>query len=216
MLSKLCNRVYFYDAWRAQPVLDAIGSDLILPSRPGLLVQGCYWPQQSLPPEVLSVSDRDPDNEEHEAQEGQMPSSPAETDDAMAEEATQDVVLVHSSPSESPTIPSTEQPEDDDAHMEDTDSASSSSTEAGDCLSNRPVSPVARPEPEDRRAAGPQNVNHPSDSPGSHFSESPIKRRPGPKARTGEHNQKSHANHLPQHPGNRSTAFQNMRNRRPR
>ena len=31
------HRVYFYDAWRAQPVLDAIGSDLILPSRPGLL-----------------------------------------------------------------------------------------------------------------------------------------------------------------------------------
>ena len=25
------HRVYFYDAWRAQPVLDAIGSDLILP-----------------------------------------------------------------------------------------------------------------------------------------------------------------------------------------
>ena len=24
------HRVYFYDAWRAQPVLDAIGSDLIL------------------------------------------------------------------------------------------------------------------------------------------------------------------------------------------
>ena len=187
------HRVYFYDAWRAQPVLDAIGSDLILPSRPGLLVHGCYWPQQSLPPDVLSVSDRDPDNEEHEAQEGHMSSSPAETDDAMAEEATQDVVLVHSSPSESPTIPSTEQPEDDDAHMEDTDSASSSSTEAGDCLSNRPVSPVARPAQEDRRAAGddarsvipPQNVNHPSDSPGSHFSESPIKRRPGPKAHTG-------------------------------
>ena len=55
------HRVYF---WRAQPVLDARGSDLILPSRPGLLVQGCCWPQQSLPPEVLSVSDRDPDNEE--------------------------------------------------------------------------------------------------------------------------------------------------------
>ena len=32
----------------------------------------------------------------------------------------------------------------------------------------------------------------------------------------GEHNQRSHANHLPQHPGNRSTAFQNMSNRRPR
>ena len=26
----------------------------------------------------------------------------------------------------------------------------------------------------------------------------------------GEHNQRSHANHLPQHPGNRSTVFQNM------
>ena len=111
----------------------------------------------------------------------------------MAEEATQDVVLVHSSPSESPTVPSTQQPEDDDAHMEDNDSASSSSTEAGDCLSNRPVSPVARSAQEDMRAAGddarsaipPQNVNHPSDSPGSHFSESPIKRRPGPKAHTG-------------------------------
>ena len=119
------RRVYFYDAWRAQPVLDAIGSDLILPSRPGLLVHGCYWPRQSLPPDVLSVSDRDPDNEEQEAREGHMPSSPAETDDAMAEEATQDVVLVHSSPSESPTIPSAEQPEDDDAHMDDTDSARS-------------------------------------------------------------------------------------------
>ena len=183
------HRVYFYDAWRAQPVLDAIGSDLILPSRPGLLVHGCYWPRQSLPPDVLSVSD----NEEQEAREGHMPSSPAETDDAMAEEATQDVVLVHSSPSESPTIPSTEQPEDDDAHMDDTDSASSSSTEAGDCLSNHPVSPVTRPAQEDMRAAGddarsaipPQDVNHPSDSPGSHFSESPIKRRPGPKAHTG-------------------------------
>ena len=187
------HRVYFYDAWRAQPVLDAIDSDLILPPQPGLLVHGCYWPRQSLPPDVLSVSDRNPDNEEHEAQEGHLPSSPAETNAAMAEEATQEVVSVHSSPSESPTIPSTEQPEDDDTHMEDNDSASSSSAEAGDCLSNRPVSPVARPEQEDRRAAGddarsvipPQNVNHPSDSPRSHSSESPIKRRPGPKAHTG-------------------------------
>ena len=190
------HRVYFYDAWRAQPVLDAIDSDLILPSRPGLLVHGCYWPRQSLPPDVLSVSDRDPDNEEQEAQEGHLLSSPAETDAAMAEEATQEVVSVHSSPSESPTIPSTEQPEDDDAHMEDNDSASSSSTEAGDCLSNRPVLPVACPTQDvqdDMLAAGddarsalpPQNVDHPSDSPRSHSSESPIKRRPGPKAHTG-------------------------------
>ena len=150
-------------------------------------------PRQSLPPDVLSVSDRDPDNEEHEAQEGHLLSSPAETDAAMAEEATQEVVSVHSSPSESPTIPSTEQPEDDDAHMEDNDSASSSSTEAGDCLSNRPVLPDACPAQDDMLAAGddarsallPQNVDHPSDSPRSHSSESPIKRRPGPKAHTG-------------------------------
>ena len=187
------HRVYFYDAWRAQPVLDAIDSDLILPPQPGLLVHGCYWPRQSLPPDVLSVSDRDPDNEEHEAQEGHLLPSPAETDAAMAEEATQEVVSVHSSPSESPTIPSTEQPEDDDAHMEDNDSASSSSAEAGDCLSNRPALPDACPAQDDMLAAGdnirsvppPQNVDHPSDSPRSHSSESPIKRRPGPKAHTG-------------------------------
>ena len=187
------HRVYFYDAWRAQPVLDAIDSDLILPPEPGLLVHGCYWPRQSLPPDVLSVSDRDPDNEEHEAQEGHLLSSPAETDAAMAEEATQEVVSVHSSPSESPTIPSTEQPEDDDAHMEDNDSASSSSAEAGDCISNCPALPDACPAQDDMLAAGdntrsalpPQNVDHPSDSPRSHSSESPIKRRPGPKAHTG-------------------------------
>ena len=108
-------------------------------------MHGCYWPRQSLPPDVLSVSDRDPDNEEHEAQ-GHLLSSPAETDAAMAEEA--------SSPSESPTIPSTEQPEDDDAHMEDNDSASSSSTEAGDCLGNRPILPDACPAQDDMLAAG--------------------------------------------------------------
>ena len=29
------HRAYFYDAWRAQPVLDAPGSDLVLPPQPG-------------------------------------------------------------------------------------------------------------------------------------------------------------------------------------
>ena len=128
-----------------------------------------------------------------DAQEGHLLTSPAETDAAMAEEATQEVVSVHSSPSESPTIPSTEQPEDDDAHMEDNDSVSSSSAEAGDCLSNRPALPDACPAQDDMQAAGdntrsalpPQNEDHPSDSPRSHSSESPIKRRPGPKAHTG-------------------------------
>ena len=37
--------VYFYDAWRAQPVLDALGSELVLPLQAGLLVHGCFWPQ---------------------------------------------------------------------------------------------------------------------------------------------------------------------------
>ena len=172
--------MYFHDAWRAQPVLDATDSDLILPSRPGLLVHGCHWPRQSLPPNVLSVSDRDPDNEEHEAQEGHLLSSPAETVAAMAEEATQEVVSVHSSPSESPTIPSTEQPEEDDARMEDDDSANTSSADEDDCLSNRSALPKACPaqdemlEAEDdaRSMQPPQGVEPQSSSPTSHFSES--------------------------------------------
>ena len=187
------HRVYFYDAWRVQPILDAPESDLILPPRPGLLVHGCYWPRQSRTPDVLSVSDRDPDKEEQEAQEGHSLSSLAETDAAMAEEDTQQPVSVHSSPPESPTIPSTEQPEDDDAHMEADDSGSSSSTEEGDCLSNRPVFPDACPAQEDmpeadndaRSELPPQHVDPPSSSPTSHSSESPIKRRPGSKANAG-------------------------------
>ena len=115
------HRVYFYDAWRVQPVLDAPESELVLPPQPGLLVHGCYWPRPSLTPDVLSVSDRDPEKEEHEVQEGQSLSSLAATDAAMADEDANEAVSVHSSSSESPTIPSTEQPEEDDAHMEDDD-----------------------------------------------------------------------------------------------
>ena len=100
------HRVYFYDAWRVQPVLDAPESDLVLPPQPGLLVYGCYWPRPSLTPDVLSVSDRDPEKEEHEVQEGQSLSSLAATDAAMADEDANEAVSVHSSSSESPTIPS--------------------------------------------------------------------------------------------------------------
>ena len=32
------HRVYFYDAWRVQPILNAPGSELVLPPQPGLLV----------------------------------------------------------------------------------------------------------------------------------------------------------------------------------
>ena len=188
------RRVYFYDAWRVQPVLDAPESDLVLPPQPGLLEHGCYWPRPNSTPEVLSVSDRDPEKEEQEVQEGQSLSSLAVTDAAMADEDANEAVSIHSSSSESPTIPSTEQPEDDDAHMADDASASTSSAEEeGDCLSNRPSLPDACPaqdetlEAEDDAGSElpPQDVDPPSSSPTSHSSESPIKRRPGSKASAG-------------------------------
>ena len=188
------HRVYFYDAWRVQPVLDAPESDLVLPPKPGLLEHGCYWPRPNLTPEVLSISDRDPEKEEQEVQEGQSPTSLAVTDAAMAEEDANEAVSIHSSSSESPTIPSTEQPEDDDARMADDASASTSSAEEeGDCLSNRPALPDACPaqdemlEAEDDAGSElpPQDVDPPSSSPTSHSSESPIKRRPGSKASVG-------------------------------
>ena len=188
------HRVYFYDAWRVQPVLDAPESDLVLPPKPGLLEHGCYWPRPNLTPEVLSISDRDPEKEEQEVQEGQSLSFLAVTDAAMAEEDANEAVSIHSSSSESPTIPSTEQPEDDDAHMADDASASTSSAEEeGDCLSNRPALPDACPaqdemlEAEDDAGSElpPQDVDPPSSSPTSHSSESPIKRRPGSKASVG-------------------------------
>ena len=120
--------------------------------------------------DVLSVSDRDPEKEEHEVQEGQSLSSLAATDAAMADEDANEAVSVHSSSSESPTIPSTEQPEENDAHMEDDDSANTSSAEEeGDCLSNRPALPDACPaqdemlEAEDdaRSELPPQDVDPP-------------------------------------------------------
>ena len=97
------HRVYFYDAWKVQPVLDAPGSELVLPPQPGLLVHGCCWPQPSATPDVLSVSDRATEEEEHGVQAGQPLSSPAATDATMADEEASEAVSVHSSSSESPT-----------------------------------------------------------------------------------------------------------------
>ena len=187
------RRVYFYDAWRVQPVLDAPGSELVLPPQPGLLVHGCYWPQPSATPDVLSVSDRDTEKEEHDVQAGQPLSSPAATDATMADEEANEAVSVHSSSSESPTIPSAVQPEEDDARMEDGDSATTSSADEGDCLSNHPASPETRSAQDEMLAAEdevsstlpPQGVDPQGNSPTSHFSESPIKRRPGSKASAG-------------------------------
>ena len=115
------------------------------------------------------------------------------TDATMADEEANEAVSVHSSSSESPTIPSTEQPEEDDARMEDDDSANTSSADEDDCLSNRPAPPEACPaqdemleaEDETRSMLPPQDGEPPSSSPTSHFSESPIKRRPGSKASAG-------------------------------
>ena len=187
------HRVYFYDAWRVQPVLDAPGSELVLPPQPGLLVHGCYWPQPSATPDVLSVSDRATEEEEHGVQAGQPLSSPAATDATMADEEASEAVSVHSSSSESPTMPSAVQLEEDDARMEDSDSATISSADEGDCLSNHPASPETRPAQDEMLAAEdevsstlpPQGVDPQGDSPTSHSSESPIKRRPGSKASAG-------------------------------
>ena len=67
------HRIYLYDAWRTQPVLGAPESDLVLPPYPGLLTQGCYWPQRDAEDEVLSVSDI---ATEANAQACQTPTSP--------------------------------------------------------------------------------------------------------------------------------------------
>ena len=129
----------------------------------------------------------------HDVQAGQPLSSPAATDATMADEEANEAVSVHSSSSESPTIPSAVQPEEDDAHMEDSDSATTSSADEGDCLSNHPASPETRPAQDEMLAAEdevsstlpPQGVDPQGNSPTSHFSESPIKRRPGSKASAG-------------------------------
>ena len=79
---------------------------------------------------MSSLSDRDIEKEEYDVQEGQPLSFPAATDATMTdEEANEAISSVHSSSSESPTIPSTDQPEEDDAHMEDGDSATTFSAE---------------------------------------------------------------------------------------
>ena len=191
------HRVYFYDAWRVQPVLDAPESDLVLPPKPGLLEHGCCWQRPNQTPEVLSISDRAPDKEEQDVQEGESPTSLGVTDAAMAEEDVNEAVSIHSSSSESPTIPSTEHPEEADARVADDASASTSSAdEEGDCLSNRPASPDACPARDEMLDAEddagsvlpPQDVDPPSSSPtsqSSQSSESPIKRRPGSKASAG-------------------------------
>ena len=75
------HRIYFYNAWRPEPVLDTPGSELVLPPEAGRLVHGCYWPRQQNSDEVHTVSDV-----ETEAAENPHPPppSPAATDATMA------------------------------------------------------------------------------------------------------------------------------------
>ena len=57
------HRVHFCDAWRVQPVLDAPGSELVLPPQLGLLVHGCFGLSQ-VQYLMSSVSDRDTEKKE--------------------------------------------------------------------------------------------------------------------------------------------------------
>ena len=210
------HRVYFYDAWRVQPVLDAPESDLVLQ-------HGCCWARPNLTPEVLSISGRDPDKEEQEVQEGQSSTFLAVTDAAMAEEDANEAVSIHSSSSESPTIPSTEQPEEDDARMADDASASTSSAEEeGDCLSNRPALPDVPREMKCWRQKMMQEACylHRMWTPQvaaphhNHLSSQSNEDR-GPRPVPGELSPRRNGNHLLHHPGNHSAAFLNMSNHRP-
>ena len=136
------HRVYFCDAWRAQPVLDALGSELVLPPQPGLLVLGCFWPQPSASEEVLSVSDV---ATEADDQACQTPTSSETADAIVADVEASDIVSVLSSPSEPSTLPSTVRQEEADSPIEDKDGDATLSDEAGDCLSNRPASSNTQP-----------------------------------------------------------------------
>ena len=136
------HRVYFYDAWRPQPVLDFPGSELVLPPKPGLLVQGCYSPQPSAPEDVLSVSDAETEAAD---QPCQSPASPETPDATMADEEASKLVSVLSSPSEPSTLPSSVLPEGADSPMEEEDGDATSSGDEGDCLSNCPASSKMRP-----------------------------------------------------------------------
>ena len=184
------RRIYFYDAWRAQPVLGAPESDLVLPPHPGLLTQGCYWPPRNAEEEVLSVSDIVAVTDD---QACQTPTSPEAADAVMTDEEANDIVSVLSSSTVPSTLPSTVHQDEADSPMGDKEAETNPLEEAGDCLSNRPASSSSRPvnnemleeNGEDCSAIPPQGVNPQDDSSPSHSSESPIKRRPGLKASAG-------------------------------
>ena len=163
------HRVYFYDAWKPEPVLDVPGSELVLPPKAGLLVHGCYWPQPGTPEDVLSVSDADTEAAD---QPCQSPASPVTTDATMAAEEASNLVSVLSSPSEPSTLPSSALPDGADSPMGEGDDDATSSGGEGDCLSNCPASSNMRPaneamveeDGEESSALPPQGVDPLDDS----------------------------------------------------
>ena len=97
------HRVYFCDAWRPEPVLDAPGSELVLPPAAGLLVHGCYWPQPRIADDILSVSEVETEAAAHPRH---PPASPETTDATMAAWEENSIVSVPSSPPDPSTLPS--------------------------------------------------------------------------------------------------------------
>ena len=64
------RKIYFYDAWRSEPILNRDNSPLLLPPAPGMLQDGCYWttaaavvdtqsPDASMPANSLPPDDPD-------------------------------------------------------------------------------------------------------------------------------------------------------------
>ena len=49
------RKIYFYDAWRNEPILNRENSPLLLPPAPGMLQEGCYWR-----PAAVTPADRQP------------------------------------------------------------------------------------------------------------------------------------------------------------
>ena len=114
-------------------------------------------------------------------------------------------------------MPSAVQPEEDDARMEDSDSATTSSADEGDCLSEtRPAQDeMLAAEDEVSSTLPPQGVDPQGDSPTSHSSESPIKRRPGSKASAGRAQSKKLRQSLAPASKQRLVASLNTNNHRP-
>ena len=215
------HRVYFYDAWRPQPVLDFPGSELVLPPKPGLLVQGCYWLQPSAPEDVLSVSEAETDAAD---QSCQSPASPETTDATMAAEEASNLVSVLSSPSEPSTLPSSVLPEGADSPMGGEEGDATSSGEEGDCLSNCPASSNMRPanetmaeeDGEESSALPPQGVD-PQDDSSRHIRRSlQSNEDQGQKQVPGKLNPKSSVSRLGRHPNSHSAAFLSTGNNRSR